>query len=78
MFMQALDQCMRYIADIGSGTKTLLFHGNIKLKWKQSYDLSAWWKMLALSGIMGEGDYCPFCTCNRTMTLTLRPGKRLR
>ena len=65
MFIKGLDRCIQYISQTSAG-KDIQFHGAKQLKWKQSYDLSAWWKMLSLSGIMGEGDYCPFCECDRS------------
>ena len=64
MFVETLDQCFQYIASSQiTGTN---FHGQRKLEWKQSYDLSAWWKILELAGVQGEGDYCIFCECNRS------------
>ena len=61
LFLETLDNCLEYISrSVVSG---LHWHGHREIIWKQVYDLSAWWKMLELSGTQGDGDYCPFCDC---------------
>ena len=63
-FVETLDEIMKYITE--SQASGIMFHDHHDFQWTQSYDLSAWWKILELAGIQGDGEYCPWCNCDRS------------